>query len=148
MTERDFVLEPVPQLLEQLPYLDQPETLQSMAQGCTLQTRSSSSGQGLPSYLAGVMMLIDLFCIPPPQVLSHVDQAFHWYTQCTTHGCVLQFCSSSVASHGLPPWAAGNKMLRERLWMPPWHGSLQKSHDFWFLYLKRATFLASLLKLP
>jgi hypothetical protein len=32
MTDLDFVLDPLPQVLEQAPYLDQPESLQSIGQ--------------------------------------------------------------------------------------------------------------------
>ena len=53
--ERDCL--PVAQVLVQVEKADQLESLQSMGQACTLQTRCSPGGQGLPLYLSGVMMM-------------------------------------------------------------------------------------------
>jgi hypothetical protein len=48
-----------------------------MGHTCPLQTRSSSSGHGLPSYLSGVMTVTMRFWTPLPQVFEQADHAFH-----------------------------------------------------------------------
>jgi hypothetical protein len=69
--ERDLVLEPVPQDLEQDPYDDQSETTQSRAQEKVLQEVDADKlGQTAPPFATSVMMERDFVFDPVPQVLE------------------------------------------------------------------------------
>jgi hypothetical protein len=72
VTERDLVLDPVPHVLVQRPYLDQPETLQSIGQAKVLQFLFSAvDGQFTPPYAALVRTERVRRFVPVPQVFEH-----------------------------------------------------------------------------
>ena len=74
--ERVFVFVPVvPQDLEQVPYLDQPETLQSMGQAKRLQSESALSEAHAFPPLAAAVIVERVFVFVPvvPQDLEQVS---------------------------------------------------------------------------
>ena len=76
MTDLVRNLVPVPQVLEQAPKADQPESLQSMGQAKVLQLGCSRRwGQATPPKAVEVMTERVLVLVPVPQVLVQADQA-------------------------------------------------------------------------
>merc|ERR1719454_1715947 len=125
MTERVLVLRPVPQDLVQAPYLDQPETLQSMGQAWVLHTRDSLVGHSSPPCLAAMSTAYVRDWTPVPQDLEQAVQAFQECSQSMGQGWVLQFCSAVETPQAAPPWAAVLTTDLERVWTPPPHTSEQ-----------------------
>jgi hypothetical protein len=106
---------------------------QSMAQACLLQVRCSLAGHSSPPCAAATLTEWSRVCVPAPQLLVQVDQAFHVIWQSMGQECELQFRLLAMVAHALPPWAAVETMERVLVCTPLPHSS---EHVVQVLYLE------------
>jgi hypothetical protein len=92
-------------------------------------------GHAVPLFAAGVVIVIMLDWVPPPQVAVHVDHADHaLVAQFTVNNssihliissrspgqaCVLHVCEPVSDPHAVPPFAAGVVTVRVQDCVPP-----------------------------
>jgi hypothetical protein len=85
-------------------------------------------GQLLPPFAASALTLLSRLCMPPPQLLEHVDHASHSNLQSTGQALKLQTWVSVPVPQEFPPSAAEVMTLRDLVRTPPLHSAEHVSH--------------------
>jgi len=117
----DLICWPDPHCTEHSPKADHVETLQSMGQAVTLQTRVSwVDGQTAPLFDAASVIVLVRDWEPLQQLLEQTDHELQLVVmQSVGHCCALHGSDCNNAGQATPLFAAAVMTLRDRTLLPP-----------------------------